>query len=389
MAQASTLSDSLHIQTRKSSALKIFIAGDWHSHLHEEVADRAFRQLGHETVRFPWHQYFLSTGLTGRLARPAYRLQNKFLMGPIVSRINRDLAARVEESDPDAVFIYRGSHVFRETLQRIREKSKRAILVGYNNDDPFSPMQPRWYWRHFLAAVPEYDLVLAYRPRNVAEFKALGARNVRLLRSWYVPERNHPVVLSEEDRRRFECDVVFTGHYEDDGRRQCLEEVVRRGWKLNLFGHDYGWHIVISKSPELRPFMPLRTVWGEDYNKAICGARVALCFLSKLNRDTYTRRCFEIPASGTLMLAEYTEDLAGLFKAGEEADFFRTPSELAEKLDTYLRNEALRARVAEAGRRRVALDGHDVESRMRSVIEWVKELQDERELRANLELGHG
>lgn len=374
------MSGPLHNQIRKSNTLKILIAGDWHSDLHEEVVDRAFRQLGHETVRFPWHQYFQSAGLMGRLARPGYRLQNKFLMGPIVSRINRDLAARVKESEPDAVFIYRGSHIFRKTLQRIRQMSKRPILVGYNNDDPFSPMHPRWYWRHFLAGVPEYDLMLAYRQHNVVEYKAAGARNVKLLRSWYVPERNHPVVLSPEDRHRFECDVVFAGHYEDDGRLQCLEEVVRRGWKLNLFGHDYGWHPAIRKSPQLKPFMPLRTVWGEDYNKAICGARVALCFLSKLNRDTYTRRCFEIPASGTLMLAEYSEDLAGLFKAGKEADFFRSPLELAEKLDVYLGDEALRARVADAGRRRVALDGHDIVSRMRSVIESIKELRDARDL---------
>jgi len=358
--------------------LKILIAGDWHSNLHEEVVDRAFRQLGYETVRFPWHQYFQPTGRIEELLWPAYRAQNKYLVGPLVSRINGDLIASVEESAPDVVFIYRGSHIYRETLRRIKQILPSAILLGYNNDDPSSPSRRRWMWRHFLAGIPEYDLVLAYRIGNIADFRAVGARKVKLLRSWYVPERNRPVVLNDEERREFACDVVFAGHYEDDGRLQCLEEVVRRGWKLNLFGHDYGWHPAIRKSPLLKGLIPLRAVWNEDYNKALCGARVALCFLSKLNRDTYTRRCFEIPASGTLMLSEYTEDLASLFKAGEEADFFNSPSELAEKLEIYLHDETLRARVAAAGRRRVALDEHDVVSRMRSVIEWVKELQEKR-----------
>jgi spore maturation protein CgeB len=66
-----------------------------------------------------------------------------------------------------------------------------------------------------------------------------------------------------------------------------------------------------------------------------------------------------------------------MFKAGEEADFFRSPAELARKLDLYLRNEALRRRVAEAGRRRVAFDGHDVVSRMRCVIGWIEEIQEQ------------
>jgi spore maturation protein CgeB len=124
--------------------------------------------------------------------------------------------------------------------------------------------------------------------------------------------------------------------------------------------------------------MPVRNAWGEDYNKALCGARVALCFLSRLNRDTYTRRSFEIPASGTLMLAQYTEDLAGMFKPGEDADFFRSPEELVQKLQRYLGDDALRRRVALAGQRRVATDGHDVVSRMRQLAQWIAELKEAR-----------
>jgi spore maturation protein CgeB len=103
----------------------------------------------------------------------------------------------------------------------------------------------------------------------------------------------------------------------------------------------------------------------------LCGARIALCFLSKLNRDTYTRRCFEIPASGTLLLSEYSDDLAGMFREGVEADYFRSPEEMIEKIRCYLDDDALRRRVAAAGRLRVVDDGHDVVSRMAQVIGWI------------------
>ncbi len=356
--------------------MKVLLAGDWHSELHEEAISRALVQLGHDVVRFPWHQYFKPSGSIGKVAGAALKFQNKYLLGPQVNRVNRDLIALVAREKPDAVFTYRGTHVYPETLRRLRQVCSTATLIGYNNDDPFSPQYPHWAWRHFLAGVPEYDLVLAYRLGNLKDFAEAGAKRVRLLRSWYVPNCSRPMVLGEEDLQRFGCDVVFAGHYEDDGRLECLEEIVRRGWKLNLFGHDYGWHPVIRRSSYLHKLMPLQTVWGEDYTKALCGAKVALCFLSKLNRDTYTRRCFEIPACGTLMLAEHTEDLAGLFREGEEADFFRTPDQLVEKLAFYLGHEERRRSVAARGRRRVIEDGHDVVSRMRQVVTWVEELRE-------------
>jgi spore maturation protein CgeB len=116
-------------------------------------------------------------------------------------------------------------------------------------------------------------------------------------------------------------------------------------------------------------------VWGEDYNKALCGAKVALCFFSKLNHDTYTRRCFEIPATNTVLLSEYSDELATLYQAGVEADFFKTKEELMQKIHRYVDNEPLRISVGQAGYHRVVADGHDVVSRMQQVLEWAEQVK--------------
>ncbi len=356
--------------------MKIVVVGDWHSEVHEKAVYEALCRLGHAAIRFSWHQYFKPSNSLERIFTPVYKFQNKYLLGPMIHRLNRDLLACIEMHKPDAIFIYRGSHIFPSTLLQLRSVSPGTILVAYNNDDPFSALYPKWKWRLFLAGVPHYDLVLAYRLHNVADFLRVGAKKADMLRSWYLPEVNRPVILSDQDARNFSCDVVFAGHYEDDGRLQCLEEIVRRGWKLKLFGPKDEWHPVLKRSRVLRSFMPLHLVWGEEYNTAICGAKVALCFLSKLNRDTYTRRCFEIPAAGTLLLTEYSDDLAQLFKFGEEADFFCSAHELLDKLDLYLRDDQLRLKVADAGRRRVVTDGHDVVSRTRQLVEFIEQLRE-------------
>lgn len=355
--------------------MKILVAGDWHSQLHEEAVYKACRELGHETFRYSWHQYFKPKFRFPVLAMSELfikKIQNKFLIGPVLARVNRDLLAAVDAARPDLVFVYRGTHITAATIRAIKQRIPTAIVVGYNNDDPFAPGYPFWVWRHFLAAVPEYDWVFAYRHHNLDDFKRAGAKQVGLLRSWYIPEKNRPVEITAEDRQRFSSDVSFIGHYEADGRLEMLEEIARQGINLKIFGPSHGWDEVLSGSTVLKHLLPVRPVRGDEYNKAICASKIALCFLSKLNRDTYTRRCFEIPATRTMMLSEYTDDLATLYQEGVEAEFFRSQEELILKLKAYLSNESNRKAVAEAGYGRVLADGHDVTSRIKRLLETVR-----------------
>lgn len=356
-------------------SMKILIAGDWHSELHEEAIYNAFIRLGHRPVKFAWHNYFKSSDICGKVVSFFQKIQNKYMVGPLVNKMNCDLIVVAERENPDLVFIYRGSHILPKTLLIIRRVARNAIIVGYNNDDPFSPHYPRWMWRHFIAGVPEYDLVLAYRLQNLDEYMAIGARRVELLRSWFITERNYPAELTDAEKLNYECDVVFVGHYEDDGRLECLENIARHGWKLRIFGPGYEWNHIIQSSEVLNDHNPVDLVWGKDYNLALCGAKVALCFFSKLNRDTYTRRCFEIPASGSVLMSEHSDDLASMFESDQEAVYFHNSKELCEKLELLFCNEEQIKKIAAEGKERVLNDGHDVISRMKTVISWVDDIR--------------
>lgn len=357
--------------------MKILVVGDWHSDLHEQAVFDALQRLGHEVFAFAWHRYFLPrSGALSGLDSFLKRAQNKYLLGPVLRRLNRDLLAAAQRHRPEMVFVYRGTHVLPSTLRKLRRLLPRTRLVGYNNDDPFAPGQFFRLFVHFLRGIPHYDLVLAYRHRNLQELEQAGARRTGLLRSWFIPQRNRRVELSAEDLGRYGSDITFVGHFEDDGRVDCLNEIARRGWKLRIFGPSLGWDEAIQKYPALQHLAPIQPVRGEEYNKALCGARIALCFFSKLNRDTYTRRCFEIPAAGTMMLSEYSDDLAGLYTEGQDAEFFRTPDELTRKVEHYLTHEAQRAAVALGGWNRVHDDGHDVDSRMHDLIERIALLRE-------------
>jgi spore maturation protein CgeB len=359
--------------------VRILVIGDWYSALHEELVSQAFKTLGHEVFPFGWHTYFKPrravTGPTGKLEHFVLKVQNHFIIGPKVASINCDALRAVDQFSPDMVFVYRGTHLFPSTLRRIKERNPATVLVGYNTDNAFVSGHLYGLWRHFLRGLPFYDLMLAFRAQNVEDFKRAGAKRAELLRFWFTPELNRRVELSPEEQEQYGSDVVFVGNYEPHGRLEWLEEIAKAGFNLRLFGPGKYWNGKLRQSPWLRHLAPVSEAWGENYNKALCGAKVALCLLSKLNRDTYTCRCFEIPATKTMLLSEYTEDLATLYTEGVEAEFFRSNDELIVKLQRYVSDEALRLRVAEAGYQRVVADKHDVISRMRQVLAWVNEIR--------------
>lgn len=354
--------------------MKILVAGDYRFDIYEESMCSALENLGHSVDRFSFGSFFNNFQLRRiNLDDFFLKIQNRFIIGPAVRRLNSDFIKRIVNRQPEIIVVNRGTHLMPDTLRVIWSISKGPFVIGINNDDPFSNDQSKLLWRHFIKGLPFYHLALAYRQLNIEDFHRAGCSEVRLLRPWFDPKLHHRVKLDCQDRRRFESDVVFIGHFEADGRLDCLEAIAQAGFRLRLFGT--GWDRAVAKSDLLRHLAPITPARGMDYNRALCGARIALCFLSKLNRDTYTRRCFEIPATGTLLLSEFSADLARMFKEGVEADFFRNKEELIAKVSMYLGHEENRVAVAAAGLGRVWHDQHHAVGRMQQVLDWYRELR--------------
>ena len=238
--------------------MKILVVGDGHSAIHEVAVVAGFNQLGHSVESFYWQNYFSASNSLVRLWR---RAQNKFLIGPTINRLYRDLVKKSVEFAPKLIFIYRGTHIKPRTLIELKRLLPECELFGYNNDDPFAAGHPPWLWRHFMNCVPIYDLVFAYRHHNLDDLIKFGAKRVELLRSWFVPELNHSVFLSAQDQSNYKCDVVFIGHFEDDGRMQHLEEIVKAGYWLRIFGPPYEWNKQRLQSETLKSLAPVHLGW--------------------------------------------------------------------------------------------------------------------------------
>jgi len=287
--------------------------------------------------------------------------------------MNAAMRRAIQESDPDVVLVWRGTHVLAQTLAMGR--SARRVLICYNNDDPFSPaystgpLHHRRMWRLFRRRIPDYDIHLVYRPINVGEVRAAGAREVHVFPPYFVPEMDERVALTPEDRQAYGCDIVFIGHYEPDGRFEALKALVDAGVRVRLFGTNWPARTLERLRIGKGPVQPVR---GVEYRKALCAASMALCFLSRLNRDVYTRRIFEITACGTLLVSERTSELERWFADGSEAVFFSSPTELVSRVHALLAMPEMVDDIAAAGCARVHADGHSVDGRMEQLLSIVE-----------------
>jgi spore maturation protein CgeB len=351
---------------------RILVVGDFMWPWYEEACANALEVLGCKIERFGWLHDFRHF-VEGQ-SEPLYyslwhHIQSRLYFGPAVWRVNRRLIRTAREFKPDIVWFYNVQLISAGTVYKLRRLLPNAVLCQYANDDPFSKTAKFGLWRNFLASMRYFDLHFVYRHNNITDHQRCGAKEVHLLRSYFIPEVDYPEP-QENIPEHFKCDVVFAGHYEDDGRVDMLEAICKAGFKLNLFGG--GWATAppnLSADSPLHALFPITPMTGADYRYAICGAKVALCFLSTLNNDSYTRRSFQIPAMKTAMLSEYTADLASMFIPDVEAVFFSSQKELLNKLQTLLADDQQRAGIAEAGYARVYADGHDIRGRM---VEWLE-----------------
>lgn len=363
--------------TTTTQPLKILIVADGNAHsIYGGAYADAFTAMGHKVDAFLWQSFFARAPYllapTGKLAKLKWafqKAQNKFLLGPSVMALNHALIAQVKRTKPHLIFCYRPTHIWPSTLATLRRISSRSVLMGYNNDDPFSPAYPRTQWRHFMGGLRHYHHLFAYRPSNLTHYAQLGLFNTSLLRAAYLPHQNQPVKVPRQ------ADISFIGHYEPDGRDDTILHLINSG--INVALHGTLW----EQSPHYATLCahmggPIQPCYGAAYNATLCSAPMALVFLSQLNRDSYTRRCLEIPAAKVLMVSQYTDDLAAnLFTPNTEALYFQDKHELLTHVQTMLAQPKRMANIAAAGHTRLLADGHTPTHRCQHILTVYNQLK--------------
>jgi hypothetical protein len=318
----------------------------------------ALTELGHVVFRFDTEYYFPS------MYKGFHSLSRKIGFGPRVSRMNHDIATRVKECVPDLVWIDKGLLIAPKTLASAMKIPSLPLLIHYSPDDMMNPANQT---RLYLRSVPLYDIHITTKTHNLSELKELGARRIQFMDNAYSAATHRPMPVSDGDREMYGGEIGFVGWYEKE-RASSMNHIAECGLRVRIWGP--GW-----RNREFSPHSNLRiedrSLWAEEYTRVICSTDVNLGFLRKINRDRQTSRSIEIPACGGFMIAERTEEHIRLFKEDEEAVFFSSDDELAEKSAYYIRRPDDRVRIARAGYKRCLESGY---SNVERLGEFFREL---------------
>ena len=327
---------------------RILFVGDLNEYGRTLQRYRTFMGLGYllrgiSTVPVPWRptiDFNLLEKITWKLRIPAD-----------ITGANKRIRKELKSGKFDIVWIEKGATIRPATLKFIKKISPSVKLISCAEDDMFAKHNRTLFYDWGLSY---YDIVFTTKIYNLAELKSLGAKRTELFLDAYDENIHRPMALSEEEKKRFNCDVSCIGAFEEDRAMRMLD-LAKRGIKIAVWGN--GWGSWVGKHPNL--MVKNEHLYKENYAKAINATKINLCFLRKINRDEITSRSVEIPACGGFMLAEKTKRHLEFFKDGKEAIFFESQDELYDLIKKYIIDDGARRKIAEAGRRRVKRGGYN------------------------------
>lgn len=322
--------------------------------------EEAIKALGNELVSFDDRAYVLP----GRLRKRFPALKNWD-----VRRLNNNLVQAASKEGPEACFVVGGQGILPETLDKLRGIGIKTVL--WTSDAPISYSTPTAEPRDFdiiIKAAPFYDHVFCAGSEAV-ELLAQEGVKAEWLPFACDPDYQHPVELTEEERLKYQRDIVFVGSYYKN-REKTLETL--SDMNIGIWGPNWS---KISKSSPLKDSVHDLRIGPEEWVKIYSASRIVLVVNyddGKTLSNQVSPKLYEAMACGSFVIVDSKPDAKALFRDKEEVVFYDGEKDLKEKVQYYLDNADERITIAHQGYKTV-LKKHTYEDRIKIILKKVFE----------------
>ena len=242
-------------------------------------------------------------------------------------------------------------------------KRQGVLCLYFSSDDPWNPGQgARWLYE----ALREYDIVFTPRRANIADFIALGCREVHYLPFGFDAEL-FPAATDGSWTGPLP-QTLFVGGADED-RVSFFRMFRKAGGAISLVGGYW------DRYSDLKPLW-LGHRPPKDVLSLTATAAVNLVLVRRANRDGHVMRSFEAGAIGGCLAVEDTNEHREIFGVdGEAVRYFRTPSEAAMLCRTLIAHPAERMRLATAVRARIRKGANTYADRLTKILAIAAEVR--------------
>lgn len=241
-------------------------------------------------------------------------------------------------------------------------------------------------------AIGAFDVLVYCKSYERRDYEALGKPSIYMPLG-FCDEVHRPLRSADST---WNCAVGFVGGWEPR-RQRMLHAAAGADIELKIWGKY--WDFLRDGKWTLRRHVVLRQLAGgaservrihrdelvgrawqgdeiydDDYARALTGTKIGLGFLRIVCPDQHTTRTFEIPACGSMLLADRTQEHREFFEEGREADFFGSEEEFMDKVRFYCNNKSTRARIAAAGYRRCIEGRYAYVHRLKDVVDRISSI---------------
>jgi spore maturation protein CgeB len=288
------------------------------------------------------------------------RLRQRFPIGPVVSKINRELLTAVRAGRPEVVFFDKPIHYTKETIEEIKHTG--AQTISYNQDGPFGPRNDGC-WHQFYKIFRLFDLHCLFRKADVARYSQWGLNHIKTIFS-FEPSMQFapPAGWADKDRIR---QVSYIGSPFEERPRFLMDLAEKKQIPLVISGPR--WNKFLSPERYAR-YVSDGYLRDTEYRETIWKSRINLGFVSHQNEDDIGHKCIEIAACGGFLLAERTDGHRECFEEDREAVFFSSVEECADKARFYLGRPDLREAIGQRARERAVRSGYDNDTQLARIL---------------------
>lgn len=301
----------------------------------EEVYGRGLSAIDCEVQHFTWKESKPSL-IAGSLVD---RLLWRAAWQPLAKLANQKLVERINQFRPDLTLVISPLLLYPASILAMK---KHGLAFAFFTDNPIDVHHTHtnsWVKRGF----PLWDAGLIWSQELVDRLLESGVKQ-----AFFHPFCSDIEYHFPKQQTNPSYDVAFIGNWDASRKREKYLKAIA-DYRLGLWGSNY-WNTHCQELTLKDLCQGMCTY--QEIPVVLGSARMGLNILRPQNEKGHNIRTYEIPAVGTLMLSERSDELLNLFKEDKEAIYFSSPDELKQKVEYLLQNPNLIKSIAEAGHKK-------------------------------------